>query len=483
MSKTDSQGINVDITLEVQKFKEHLELPDNNQIVFSGLFGTGKTFFLKKFFEKFEYENEESDNEAKYIKLWISPVNYSIAQTDDIIQYIKYDIAFQLLSNGNVEYDKVEFSKWQTSEIYFRENAKEVALTILKNVEKLGIPFLGVNLSETIQNIEDLYKKIKKQNDSLTIDEEKSLIDFLKNVKSNDKSIYEEKEVTLLISSLIQTLKIDGKKIVLVIDDLDRLDPEHIFRILNVFSCHFDFGSVEQNKFNVDKVITVCDIENIRNIYHSKYGQNVDFSGYIDKFYSREIYYFDNKRMVSNAISQIVESIKFSNNEIKKDTFEYKLLKEILNEFVNKNLINLRSLLKFYDKPISVRNFDFSLGDSRYQSTDFSIITIFEVLISFCGSPINLQKVFQEWLKKPTKVVFNHSNATKYGYIIHFLISSGNKINNNKNYDDEKLNLKIEFDEWHKSVLKISTWEDKETNIFPLTELLIEAYWRYLKLI
>ncbi len=65
---------------------------------------------------------------------------------------------------------------------------------------------------------------------------------------------------------------------------MDRIDPEHIFRIFNVFSAQFDLDK-DENKFGFDKIILVCDLDNIRNIFANKYGQNVDFSGYIDKFY------------------------------------------------------------------------------------------------------------------------------------------------------------------------------------------------------
>lgn len=56
------------------------------------------------------------------------------------------------------------------------------------------------------------------------------------------------------------------------------MDPEHIFRILNVFSAHFgddldaDFS---HNKFGFDKVLLLCDYDNIKNIYHHFYGLKV----------------------------------------------------------------------------------------------------------------------------------------------------------------------------------------------------------------
>jgi hypothetical protein len=41
-----------------KRFEEHLAIEDNNRIIFSGKFGTGKTYFLNKFFDDRETEEE-----------------------------------------------------------------------------------------------------------------------------------------------------------------------------------------------------------------------------------------------------------------------------------------------------------------------------------------------------------------------------------------------------------------------------------------
>jgi hypothetical protein len=70
-------------------FDEHLKLPENNRILFSGKFGTGKSHFLKEYFES---------NIDKYCMFWISPVNYVVGANHDIFEWIKIDIAKELLS-------------------------------------------------------------------------------------------------------------------------------------------------------------------------------------------------------------------------------------------------------------------------------------------------------------------------------------------------------------------------------------------------
>jgi len=54
-----------------KEFKKHLSIDNNHRIIFSGVFGIGKTKFLKTYFE---------DKNKEYNSIFISPVNYSIAK-------------------------------------------------------------------------------------------------------------------------------------------------------------------------------------------------------------------------------------------------------------------------------------------------------------------------------------------------------------------------------------------------------------------
>ena len=81
-----------------------------------------------------------------------------------------------------------------------------------------------------------------------------------------------------------------------------------MFRIFNIFSAHQDWKT-NQNKFGFDKVIVVCDVLNIRYIYEHRYGRNVDFVGYINKFYSKGIYHFDNAAHIILELRTILEDL------------------------------------------------------------------------------------------------------------------------------------------------------------------------------
>ena len=70
-----------------ENFKHHLDIPDNNRIIFSGRFGIGKTTFLTEYFKNFKSHNV----------IHLFPVNYSILSNEDIFSYIKYDILLELV--------------------------------------------------------------------------------------------------------------------------------------------------------------------------------------------------------------------------------------------------------------------------------------------------------------------------------------------------------------------------------------------------
>lgn len=176
----------------------------------------------------------------------------------------------------------------------------------------------------------------------------------------------------------------------MVIDDLDRIDPEHIFRILNVFAAHFD-KDADNNKFNFDKVIISCDIENIRRIFRNRYGMDADFNGYIDKFFSKGIFSFQNKNNIVAAIPSILSTIKSvdaSSLFIASDRYEQKLLLKLLRAFVYSNHLNLRMLSKFLNSdynpiPRKVYMHGATVG---FTIKNFRIMTVFEFLIDLLGS-------------------------------------------------------------------------------------------------
>ena len=363
------------IDSEKTRFKEHIDYGGNDRIIFSGIYGIGKTYFLKEFFK---------DNDD-YQAFYLTPVNYSVSSNKDIFEYIKYDIAFALLSKDTA-FEKIKFSNNIVFKQYIKNNKFSVLSSLLKNVGSVG-----KNVSGLIDSVMKLNTEIEKFKKEVEVDDENKLVEFCKLFTEDTGSIYEEDFITQLIKSLIETY---DKKKVLVIDDFDRIDPEHIFRLLNVFAAHSDFNGSEQNKFGFDKIIIVCDIENIRNIYHSKYGGNVDFNGYIDKFYSMEIFEFNNKFEMIKSVDNIFRTID-AKEEIAGNYDGYyatTVAKYIIKTMIDCNAINLRSLLKFSYKPYFKNFFLVDIQGRKFSNKNIIGLVVFEFLSSFLGSDSNLHK-------------------------------------------------------------------------------------------
>lgn len=311
-------------------FVKFLKLGDNERIIFSGKFGMGKSFFLNQFFnEKFTKE---------YLGIFITPVNYSVASNEDIFEYIKVDILMQLLEKVPCEFDNFEISKQVATYYYIQNNMFSWLGNILAIAEKVKY---GTEFFPALIKVKKRIESFKQQNSE---NDKKEVFEYLEKMGHQRGSIYESDLITQIIQYLINEAKksLGERKVVLIIDDLDRIDPEHIFRILNVLSAHDDFCMSRKHKFNVDQTILVCDIDNIRSIYHHKYGTNTDFTGYIDKFYSKQIFKFD---IHTEFVDRL---LKFLNPLIHEYTYNHYCkfdaigVKIVCEELINHGEINLR---------------------------------------------------------------------------------------------------------------------------------------------
>ena len=377
----------ISIKEEMNRFYCFINEAENTNIVFSGKFGVGKTYFIEKFF---------NDCKSEYLKLYISPVNYSIANNEDIFEYIKVNILFQLLSNNYCPLDNWKPSIPSRLLSYFVNNKESIIKSLLEkaaNIVEFNLDDSSTAILNSAYLLSSFWNITDKTGNNAKTDKEK-IEDFVQNLSTKKGSIYENDIITQLIKQIINFIKENTpKQIVLVIDDLDRIDPEHIFRILNILSAHNNFCESGLNKFGIDKTVIVCDINNIRNIYKAKYGIDVDFNGYIDKFYSKEIYHFDNTDNVINEVSGILCSMK-SNHEnglINPHEFTSKSCQALLKALLRSNKLNLRTLLKFNEKNYNNNRF-LKLHMKTKSVNDFISLPVFDFLKTMLGSIEELEE-------------------------------------------------------------------------------------------
>lgn len=282
----------IDISQNIQDFKQVFE--NESRIIFSAKFGDGKSYFLNEFMKSYD----EKMNESYFITL--HPVNYVVEENRDVIEYIKRDILFQLIKDNRIYdfkegYDKI-FDAVCNVEFLFKL-ADFAASIIPVNGLKEGYKALK-GLVSTIE------EKHKEQDVLHVVD------DYLNGFYGKMGSISECDAFTYLIQKSLERMM---AKSVLIIEDLDRIDPAHLFRIMNVLSSQVDnpyYSEVPHgNKFGFDKIILVMDYEIARHLFHHFYGKEANYEGYMNKFLNTLPYSYSIKEEAHRQVRQKILDI------------------------------------------------------------------------------------------------------------------------------------------------------------------------------
>ena len=260
------KNFTISIDSYITEFEQILNSTD--RLIFSGRFGDGKSYFLNEFKNKTEDEN---------FIITLHPVNYSVASNEDIFEYIKRDIMIKLL---------------QYKEIFEKFSSNIDIKALLKSLVYVSTK---VNLDA-----------FKEQYDENRTDIEYFTEQFIK----KKGSIYENDSYTQYIKQMIKFVndkKRKKKNTILIIEDLDRIAPKHLFRILNILSAHIDLENGENNKFGFDKIILVMDYIQTKHIFHHNYGENANYEGYMSKFITTQPFLYD--KIIDAAQAKVYEMI------------------------------------------------------------------------------------------------------------------------------------------------------------------------------
>ena len=316
---SEQQHFMIPVDEPLNDFIGHLEA--NPRTILSSKFGDGKSYFLQQL-----KENEDAREKFEFITLY--PVNYQVAENKDIFDLIKIDLLFQLFCH-NMLSDRVILSD-NVALAFFIQNKGlslvEVLLPYFAEVSldseqcnKVLLAFKGLKLFKDLKN---KYLKFKEK-----FQDEDKAVSFIDSINSH--FLYENDVITSIIQKSISDYKRrTGKRVALIIEDLDRIDPAHLFRILNVLSAHIDRcyrfsmepSDLMRNKFDLDNIVLVVDFDNLKKIFHHFYGNDTGFNGYISKFltsvpfrYSLHDtvmnYYYDEIAKVTGAPIEMVKLI------------------------------------------------------------------------------------------------------------------------------------------------------------------------------
>ena len=282
----------IDISQNIQDFKQVFE--NESRIIFSARFGDGKSYFLNEFMKS--YDEKKND----YYFITLHPVNYVVEENRDVIEYIKRDILFQLIKDNRIYDFKEGYDK-----IFDAVCNKESLLKLADFIASI-IPVEGIkDVYEGLKGLAyKIHEKYKGQDVLHVVD------DYLNGFYGKMGSISECDAFTYLIQKSLEQMM---AKSVLIIEDLDRIDPAHLFRIMNVLSSQVDnpyYSHVPHgNKFGFDKIILVMDYEIAKHLFHHFYGQEANYEGYMNKFLNTLPYSYSIKEEAHRQVRQKILDI------------------------------------------------------------------------------------------------------------------------------------------------------------------------------
>lgn len=153
----------------------------------------------------------------------------------------------------------------------------------------------------------------------------------------------------------------------------------------------------------------MCDIENIRGIFHNKYGADIDFSGYIDKFYSIDIFEYNFKMVIAESLNEYYRMVDISNAMFKE-------AKSLPSHYLTNDLTFILSHL-IYANSLSMRNFINSLKSKRildnYEISEARFHTLYSKTTPILIILDFLENIFGSYENTITGI---HKAIKMYGY-------------------------------------------------------------------
>lgn len=235
---------------EKQKIIEALIKNQNNTLNINGKWGCGKTYLSKL------VQNDLNQDQRRMIALRVNISDYSYVN-DPLVLFI---ITILDYINAN---DDVNVKK-------------ELLKSISKVVNIIAFASLLLDQSGTIKNVIDSIKGgLSQEKKGAT--PKNQLESSLANIKSYQKAIDELNSSIKLICE-----KLEKEKIIIFVDDFDRVNPEFAFKVLNI---------IHQLREKIDK-LQICTVMN-RKQFETQlchlYGRNDNDEHYLTKYIDLEI--------------------------------------------------------------------------------------------------------------------------------------------------------------------------------------------------
>lgn len=242
-------------------------IDDNEVICIDGDWGVGKTFLVKQLIYLINHYNE--DNNQEQFKL-VEP---------------EKDILINICNNNLVFY----YNAWENDD--HSDVLESIIYNILNEYPKYKNEVSSkFDKTEAIKEVLNILTKIVSSK-LLNIDFSAEKIEKIKTFKdlSDEINTYEERKS--LFEELVNKILVD-KRMILVIDELDRCNPNFATKILEVIKHFYNLSNIT--------VIIVSNNKELQNTIKQQYGQNFNSYTYLNRFFDYTMT-IDNNRSIDYA--------------------------------------------------------------------------------------------------------------------------------------------------------------------------------------
>ena len=312
-----------------------------------GEWGSGKTSLLNQIWSKLEKSNDEHDDDHNYLQIWVNSWEHSLLCTpEECLLKIINEIIVELL-NADVDKNK-------------RDAIKEGVQSLMKGALRISSSLAAGNAGA--QAVDSLFN-----NESNTIkklrQELKELVQEIKNLETNPY-----------------------QRVVVYVDDLDRIEPKDAVKILELL----------KNIFNVPDCVFVLaiDYQVVVKGLKEKFGKpspenDWEFRAFFDKIiqlpFSMPMASYD----IGKYVLSLLENIAYYDSE--KDELSEELIEPLVTLSIGTNprsikrLINSLSLIKILN---DTKNESESGGGSAIDNADVATIMLAMVCLQIANSEI-----------------------------------------------------------------------------------------------
>jgi hypothetical protein len=168
----------------------------------------------------------------------------------------------------------------------------------------------------------------------------------------------------------------------------------------------------------------------------------VDFSGYVDKFYTKEIFEFDIKRLIKFEVDKVLKSLKINPYPYDPSIPNYaylthpnisKYTQSFLGTLIDYEELTIRKLRAIQERShLNIEHFKFNFPDSQRASnslTNYSI-HLFQFLEAIFGDrdtlKVMISRMSQKINNNPTFIYLENDKASQLEVLLGFIIQNQN---------------------------------------------------------